>query len=109
MEFFEHFKGNISYPLNDGLNYVSNGKNDYFSPEFVIIGFCNVKEAFNYYKYMKMKIKINKTKVVNSYKNPYIYHMILITKPWKAIPNNQGKVCIDPLIRFYEMARKTII
>lgn len=107
LEFFDHFKGNISYPLNDGLNYVSNGKNGYFSPEFVVIGFCNVKEAFNYYKYMKMKMKINKTQVVNSYKNPYIYHMILIQKPWKGIPFVQHNVCIDPLVRFYEIARKT--
>ena len=105
LEFFEHFKGKIKYPLNDGLNYVSNRKNDYFSPEFVVIGFCNEEEAFNYYK--NMHIKINKKKVVNSYKNPYIYHFILLKKPWISIPNNRYKVCIDPLIRFYEMARKT--
>ena len=54
-----------------------------------------------------MHIKINKKKVVNSYKNPYIYHFILLKKPWISIPNNRYKVCIDPLIRFYEMARKT--
>ena len=54
-----------------------------------------------------MKIKINKTQVVNSYKNPYIYHMILIQKPWMDIPYVQNNACIDPLVRFYEIARKT--
>ena len=105
LEFFDKFRGNIRYPLNDGLNYVCNGKLDYFSPEYVVIGFCNPKESFNYYK--NMNIKVNRTKVIDSYKDPYIYHFILKSKPWRDIPLIHSKVCIDPFIRFYEMARKT--
>ena len=105
LKFFEKFKGNIRYPLNDGLNYVSKGKIGYFSPEYVVIGFCDQKEAFNYYK--NMNIKVNRTKVVNSYKDPYIYHFILKSKPWRGIPSYHNKICVDPMTRFYEMARKT--
>ena len=105
LKFFEKFKGNIRYTLNDGLNYVSKGKIGYFSPEYVVIGFCDQKEAFNYYK--NMNIKVNRTKVVNSYKDPYIYHFILKSKPWRGIPSYHNKICVDPMTRFYEMARKT--
>ena len=107
LEFFEKFKSKISFPLNDGLNYVSNGKNGYFTPEYVVIGFCNESESFNYYN--DMNIKVDPQKVLESYKNPYIYHFILFVKPWKGIANNKYHVCIDPITRFYEIARKTIL
>ena len=87
------------------MNSISKGKIGYFSPEYVVIGFCDQKEAFNYYK--NMNIKVNRTKVVNSYKDPYIYHFILKSKPWRGIPSYHNKICVDPMTRFYEMARKT--
>lgn len=105
LDFFEKFKAKIVFPLNDGLNFVSKGKKGFFNPEFVTIGFCNETESFNYYK--NMNITINNTEVVESYKDPYIYHFILYVKPWKGIPNNNIHICIDPIVRFYEMAKKT--
>ena len=103
--FFEKFKGNINYPLNDGLNFVSNGKNGYFPPEYIVIGFCNEKESFNYYN--EMNIKVNNFDVLKSYKDPYIYHFILHYKPWKSVSNVNKIVCVDPMNRFYEIAKKT--
>ena len=103
--FFEKFKGNINYSLNDGLNFVSNGKNGYFPPEYIVIGFCNEKESFNYYN--EMNIKVNNFDVLKSYKDPYIYHFILHYKPWKSVSNVNKIVCVEPMNRFYEIAKKT--
>ena len=50
-------------------------KKDYFSPEDVVIGFCNIKEAYNYYNY---KNDVNKNLVIKAYKDPYIYHYIML-------------------------------
>ena len=55
-----------------------------------------------------MNIKVNRTKVVNSYKDPYIYHFILKSKPWRGIPSYHNKICVDPMTRFYEMARNIL-
>ena len=52
-------------------------------------------------------MKVNCNDVVKAYKDPYIYHYIIYVKPWRGIPNSKGHVCFDPLIRFYEFAKKT--
>ena len=45
---------------------------------------------------------------MKAYKDPYIYHLIGYKyKPWNGIPNYYGTVCIDPLVRFYQLAKKT--
>ena len=110
----------LKFPVNEPTNYITYSKNGYFTPEYVVIGFCNEFEPYNYYKHLKMNINIEK--VLESYKDPYIYHFIIHNnylyykkklflrqnvKPWKGIPNYLGKVCIDPIARFYEIARKT--
>lgn len=105
IDFYQTFKNKVNYPLNDGVNYVSNGKIGYFDPEYVVIAFCNEKESFNYYD--KMNIKVDKIKVVKSYKDPYIYHYIIHRKPWKGFAYINSQVCVDPFIRFYELAKKT--
>ena len=46
IDFYQTFKNKVNYPLNDGVNYVSNGKIGYFDPEYVVIAFCNEKESF---------------------------------------------------------------
>ena len=103
-EFIKNHK-DIKYPVNEPTNYITHIKNGYFSPEYVVIGFCNEFEPFRYY--LNLSMKINITKVIESYKDPYIYHFILHIKPWRGIPNYHEKVCIDPFTRFYEIARKT--
>lgn len=55
-----------------------------------------------------MQIKVDRNEVIKAYKDPYIYHLIgYKSKPWNGIPNYFGTVCIDPIYRFYEMAKKT--
>ena len=58
--------------------------------------------------YKRMSLKINVTEVIKSYNDPYVYHLITKSKPWRSIPSKDGQVCFEPMIRFYEMARKTI-
>ena len=105
LKFYEKFKGKIKFPLNDGVNYISNKKNAFFNPDYVVIGFCNDNEIFKYYN--KVNVNISIKEVMKSYKDPYIYHFILHVKPWRGISRNQHHVCVDPMTRFYEMARKT--
>lgn len=104
-EFLLVHKYELEFPVNEPTNYITHKKNGYFSPEYAVIGFCNEDDAFSYYNYSK--IKINKNKVLESYKDPYIYHFIYYTKPWRGITNKHGNVCFDPIMRFYEMAKKT--
>ena len=94
----------LKFPVNEPTNLFTHMKNGYFSPKDVVIGFCNINDAFNYYNYSK---NINKTLVVEAYKNPYIYHYILLVKPWIGIKFKNNTMCLDPFVRFYEMARKT--
>lgn len=103
--FLEKNNNNLSFPINEALNFITHKKNGYFKEEYVVIGFCNVNEAYSYYN--SSKIKMNNTKVVNSFKDPYIYHYIIYPKPWKSISNYNGYICLDPIARFYELARKT--
>ena len=103
--FLEKNDNNLDYPINEALNYITHKKNGYFSEKYVIIAFCDINEAFSYYSHSK--IKIDKTKVVNSFKDPYIYHFIIHKKPWKGVTNYNGYICFDPITRFYEMAKKT--
>lgn len=102
---FKHnFK--LTLPVNDSLNRVCHEKNGYFPPEFIQWGFCSVQSIDKYYK--DLKIKFDKERIIKAYKDPYIYHLIGYKyKPWKGITSDSGKVCIDPFIRFYEMAKKT--
>ena len=107
-KFIQYYRDNnntIIFPVNEALNYVSHEKNGYFDPEYVVIAFCDEFDAFNYYS--NSTLKINKTTVLKSYKDPYIYHLIIYEKPWKSIPKKNNKVCVDRFVRFYEMARKT--
>jgi lipopolysaccharide biosynthesis glycosyltransferase len=95
----------LEFPINEALNYVTHEKNGYFSEEYVVIGFCDRNQAFSYYK--DSEIKLNNTKVLNSYEDPYIYHLIIYSKPWIKIHYYNGKACLDRITRFYEIARKT--
>ena len=103
--FLIKFDKKLGFPMNEALNFVTHEKNGYFSEEYVVIGFCNRNEAFTYYK--NSKIKLNNTKVLNAYEDPYIYHLIIYSKPWKKIQYYNGKACLDRITRFYEIARKT--
>ena len=105
VEFYRQYEKTIRFPVNDVLNIVSHEKNGFFEPEYVVIGFCNQKAAYEYYN--RAIIKLNSTEVRDAYKDPYIYHLIYYSKPWKNVPKEKNKVCVDPFIRFYEMARKT--
>ena len=104
-EYIKNNFNNLRFPVNDPTNLISHKKNGYFSPEYVVVGFCNEEEAFNYYDHYKIKIK--KSLVVKAYKNPYVLHFINHFKPWKGIPKLNRLVCFDPISRFYEIARKT--
>ena len=105
-EFLIKYNYRLWFPVNDSLNTVCHKKNGYFSPEFVQWGFCNENFVNKYIN--ELSIKLDKKEVLKAYKDPYIYHMIGYKyKPWNGIPNYQGTVCIDPIARFYEMAKKT--
>ena len=105
-EFLVKHNFKLLFPVNDSINTVCHEKNGYFPPEFVQWGFCNVHLIDKYIN--DLQIKINKEEVVKAYKDPYIYHLIGYKyKPWNGIPNYFGTVCIDPIMRFYEMAKKT--
>lgn len=96
----------LKFPVNDAINSVFHEKNGYFNPEFVQWGFCNSHFINNYIN--SLIIKLDKNEVLKAYKDPYIYHLIgYWGKPWKRIPYLEGFACIDPLTRFYEIARKT--
>lgn len=105
-EFFNRYNKKVKFPVNDATNMITHEYNGYFEPEYVVIGFCNEKEIYKYYK--RMSLKINVTEVIKSYNDPYVYHLITKSKPWRSIPSIDGQVCFEPMIRFYEMARKTI-
>ena len=105
-EFFNKYNKKIKFPVNDATNIITHEKNGYFEPEYVVIGFCNEKEIHKYYK--RMSLKINVTEVINAYNDPYVYHLITKVKPWRDIPSIDGLVCFEPMIRFYEMAKKTV-
>ena len=105
IQYIKENHNTIKYPVNEPTNVITHKKNGYFSPEYVVIGFCNKKEAYNYYKYSKLKV--NKTKVVKAFEDPYVYHFIIYFKPWRNIPNLNGVICFDSISRFYEAARKT--
>ena len=105
-EFFNKYDKKVKFPLNDATNYLTHEKNGIFDPGDVIIGFCNENEIYKYYK--RMSLKINVTEVIKAYNDPYVYHLITKVKPWRKIPSIDGYVCFEPMIRFYEMAKKTI-
>ena len=104
IEFIKKNNNSLLYPVNEPTNLITYTKNDYFSPEDVVIGFCNIEEAFNYYDYKK---DVNKNLVIKAYKDPYIYHYIMLVKPWNGVHYKNNLLCVDPFIRFYEVARKT--
>ena len=104
-EFFKKYDKKIKFPVNDATNMITHEKNGYFTPEYVIIGFCNEEEIHKYYKRMSLKISVSE--VIKAYNDPYVYHLITKVKPWRDIPSRNGLVCFEPMIRFYEMARKT--
>ena len=106
VEFFNKYNKKIKFPVNDATNIITHEKNGYFEPEYVVIGFCNEKEIHKYYK--RMSLKMNVTEVINAYNDPYVYHLITKVKPWRDIPTIDGLVCFEPMIRFYEMAKKTV-
>ena len=106
VEFFNKYNKKIKFPVNDATNIITHEKNGYFEPEYVVIGFCNEKEIHKYYK--RMSLKIDVTEVINAYNDPYVYHLITKVKPWRDIPTIDGLVCFEPMIRFYEMAKKTV-
>ena len=105
-EFLIKHNYRLLFPVNDSVNTVCHKKNGYFTPEYVQWGFCNENFVNKYIN--ELSIKLDKKEVLKAYKDPYIYHMIGYKyKPWNGIPNYKGTVCIDPILRFYEMAKKT--
>lgn len=105
-EFLVKYNFKLLFPVNDSLNTVCHEKNTYFPPEYVQWGFCNEHLVDKYIK--ELQINVDRNEVLKAYKDPYIYHLIGYKyKPWNGIPNFYGTVCIDPISRFYEMARKT--
>ena len=105
IEYIKKNHNKITFPVNEPTNLITHKKNGYFKPEYVVIGFCNKKEIYNYYK--NVKLNINKKLVEKAYEDPYVYHFIMHIKPWIGIPNKHRLVCFDPISRFYEAARKT--
>ena len=105
---FDYIKKNhkkILFPVNEPTNLITHKKNGYFTPEYVVVGYCNENEIYRYYN--TSKLNINKSLVKKSYKDPYVYHFIMHIKPWMGIPNINGTVCFEPISRFYEAVRKT--
>ena len=93
-------------PINDATNCVCHEKNGYFPPEFVQGRFCDIHSIDEYFD--DLYIKLDKNELIKAYKDPYIYHLFGYNyKPWKGIIHDKKNVCIDPIIRFYEMAKKT--
>ena len=103
--FLSEYQHKLDFPDQDAINAICSGKNGYFHPKYVVSGFCNINLIKDYVN--ALFIKVNLKDVIESYKNPYIYHLIIYTKPWNGITNHEGIVCFDPMTRFYEMARKT--
>jgi lipopolysaccharide biosynthesis glycosyltransferase len=105
-KFLIKYNYKLLFPVNDSVNVVCHEKNGYFPPEYVQWGFCNVHLVDKYIK--DLQIKLNKNEVLQAYKDPYIYHLIGYKyKPWNGIPNYFGTVCIDPIVRFYQIAKQT--
>ena len=105
-EFLIKYNFKLLFPINDSINTVCHEKNGYFTPEYVQWGFCNDHLVDKYIK--ELQIQVDRNEVLKAYKDPYIYHMIGYKyKPWNGIPNYFGTVCIDPIVRFYQMAKKT--
>ena len=105
-KFLIKYNYKLLFPVNDSINVVCHEKNGYFPPEYVQWGFCNVHLVDKYIN--ELQIKLDKDEVLKAYKDPYIYHLIgYKSKPWNGIPNYFGTVCIDPLVRFYQIAKKT--
>ena len=105
-EFLIKYNFKLLFPVNDSINTICHRKNGYFPPDLVQWGFCNVHLADKYIN--DLQIKIDRNEVIKAYKDPYIYHLIGYKyKPWNGLPNYYGTVCIDPIYRFYEIAKKT--
>ena len=50
-KYINFYKSNIDYiryPVNEVLNIVSHEKNGYFPPKYVVVGFCDEEDAFDY-------------------------------------------------------------
>ena len=105
IEYIQKNHNEISFPVNQPTNLITHKKNSYFTPEYVVIGFCNKKEIYSYYS--DAKLHINKKLVEKAYEDPYVYHFIKHIKPWLGIPIKNRFVCFDSISRFYEAARKT--
>ena len=105
-EFLKNYNFKLYFPVNDSINTICHEKNGYFPPKFAQWAFCKIHFIDKYIK--SLKIKLDKEEVIKFYKDPYIYHIIGYKyKPWKGITSKSGEVCIDPILRFYEMAKKT--
>ena len=63
-EYIRNNINNLKYPVNDPTNLISYKKNGIFNPEFVVVGFCNEEDAFNYYNYYKIKINMVTTNYI---------------------------------------------
>ena len=105
LEYIKKYHNKIKFPVNEPTNLITHKKNGYFTPEYVVVGFCNKKEIYSYYN--NSKLNINKKLVEKAFENPYVYHFIMHIKPWKGIPSKHKIVCFDSISRFYEAARKT--
>lgn len=105
LEYIKNNHNKIRFPVNEPTNLMTYKKNGYFTPEFVVVGYCNKKEVYSYYN--TTKLFINRSLVIKAYEDPYVYHFIMHIKPWKGIPNKKRLACFDIISRFYEAARKT--
>ena len=105
LEYIKKNHNKIKFPVNEPTNLITHKKNGYFTPEYVVVGFCDKNEIYKYYN--NSRLNINKKLVEKAWKDPYVYHFIMHLKPWKGIPNKKKYVCFDSISRFYEAARKT--
>ena len=105
LEYIKKNHNKIRFPVNEPTNLITHKKNGYFTPEYVVVGFCDKKEIYSYYN--NSRLNINKKLVEKALEDPYVYHFIMHLKPWKGIPNKNKFVCFDSISRFYEAARKT--
>ena len=75
IEYIQKNHKKITFPVNEPTNLITHKKNGYFSPEYVVIGFCNKEEIYSYYN--NVKLKVNKKLVEKAYEDPYVYHFIM--------------------------------
>ena len=82
-------------------------KNGYFTPEYVVVGFCDKSEIYKYYNNTRLNINIKL--VEKAWKDPYVYHFIMHLKPWKGIQNKKNMYVLIQFQDFMKQQEKLLI